>query len=213
MRLSEFKEQGKGSERWLATTVKDSSGQSTHRLELLGHAAMLRRAFGESNFSVTLNHSRQQRDWEEAVSRVFEGQVPNMGDTRNIADFMKPQTPKASRQKSAFVVLRPTVPSKTFYILSVAFVIPTGWNFFFVLAPCCSVFAVVMPVTGDQDLFLSLNGAFTPVVAASTLGGLAWDRVSFSGACWPWTQFVPFFRVRGFIGGACSFTWGGFGVP
>jgi hypothetical protein len=180
---------------------------------LIGPATTIKQAFRESDFEVIVNHSQRQEDWEEAAGRAFEGRTQNMGDARSLAELMKPQAPKASSQRSAFVVLRPTMPSKTVYILSAAFFIPTGWSFFFVLPWSCSVFGVVMPATGDEDLFLSLNGPFTPIVAASTLGGLAWDRVSFAGACWPWTQFIPYFRVFGFRGGSCAFTWGGFGVP
>lgn len=213
MRLSAFKEQGKARDRWLATTVKDANGKATHALELIGPSAAIRRAFRESDFEVAVNHSQRQEDWEEAAGRAFEGRAQTMGEARSITDFMKPQAPKASPQRSAFVVLRPLEPGRSFYVLSVGFIIPTGWSVFFVLPWACSVFGLLIPATGDEDLFLSLNGPFTPVVAASALGGLAWDRVSFSGACWPWTQFIPFFRVLGFRGGACSFTWGGFGVP
>lgn len=213
MRLGEFKEQGKGRSRSLAATIKDSSGKATHSLELIGPAATIKRAFRESDFDVAIDHSQRQEDWEGAAGRFFEGRTPNMGDLHSVADLMKPAAPKATSQRSAYVVLRPTGGTKSFWIASVAFFVPTGFSFFFVLPWSCSVFGVVMPVTGDEDLFLSLNGPFTPIVAASALGGLAWDRVSFSGACWPWTQFIPFFRVFGFTGGACRFTWGGFGIP
>lgn len=213
MRFSEFKEQGKGRQRWLAANVKDESGKVTHALELLGPSVAIRRAFRDSDIDAVISHSARQEDWEEAAGGLFEGRTQTMGEARSVTDLMKHRIPVATAQRSVFVVLRPLQPSKSFYLLSVPFFIPTGWSFFFVLPWACSCFGVVMPVTGDEDLFLSLNGPFTPIVAASTLGGLSWDRVSFAGACWPWTQFVPFFRVFGFIGGQCNFVWGGFGVP
>jgi hypothetical protein len=213
MKLSDFKEQREDRQRWLAATIKDADGTATHALELIGQSVAIRRAFRESEFDVVVDHSDRQEDWEEAARRTLEGRTQTIHPARTVRDFIKPRTPVASAQRSAFVVLRPLQASKSFYVLTAKFFVPTGFSVFFVLPWTCACFGVVMPVTGDEDLFLSLNGPFTPIVAASTLGGLSWDRVGFVGPCWPWTQFIPFFRVFGFIGGVCVFTWSGFGVP
>ena len=89
-----------------------------------------------------------------------------------------------------------------------------GVNLFFITPPVCHCFGTLFPLSGDPDLLLSLNGAGTPIVAASLNAGRAIDSVSFGPwACWPWQQFVPFFRVNGFLTGFTGFWWGGFGIP
>ena len=77
--------------------------------------------------------------------------------------------------------------------------LPRGANLFFALPPICNAAGVVVPITGDPDLFLSANGPRNPIIAASTRGAGLIDRVAFGPAiCWPWQEFVPWFRVNGF---------------
>jgi len=91
--------------------------------------------------------------------------------------------------------------------------LPAGTNLFFVLPPICNCAGAVVPASGDPDLFLSANGPRTPVIAASTQGAGLVDRVSFGPAiCWPWQEFVPWFRVNAFTTCVTSFVMSGFGV-
>jgi hypothetical protein len=91
--------------------------------------------------------------------------------------------------------------------------VPKGVSVFFVLPPVCNCAGSVFPLRGDADIFLTLNGAFTPTVAASVKAGLAIDTVAFgSTICWPWQEFVPFFRVFGFLSSVTNVLCTGFGV-
>jgi hypothetical protein len=81
-------------------------------------------------------------------------------------------------------------------------------NIFFVLPPVLAASAVVVPATGDADLFLSLNVPF-PSLLSSRNGGLRPDAVSFSLLPLPFL-FVPFFRVFGFLRSVTQFTAIGF---
>lgn len=91
--------------------------------------------------------------------------------------------------------------------------LPAGSSAFFVLPPICNCFGVSVPAAGNPNLFLSANGPFTPIIAASTNGPGVVDTVAVGPAiCWPWTEFVPWFRV--FAASACVYGFGmsGFGV-
>ena len=129
MRLSEFKERGKGLQRWLAANVKDGSGKATHGLELIGPSVAISRAFRESDMDAAISHSARQEDWEEAARRLFEGSDPNDGRGTQRNGPHEVSDPVASAYRSAFVVLCQLQPSKSFYLLSLPFFIPTGWSF------------------------------------------------------------------------------------
>jgi hypothetical protein len=87
-------------------------------------------------------------------------------------------------------------------------VVPFRFNLcFFFLAFTCG--AVVIPVTGDQDLLLSLNSPAAVSVATSARGGLAWDCVSFARAL----PFFPIFLVFGLLPSVTQLIGSSFGVP
>ena len=113
--------------------------------------------------------------------------------------FKKPQI-KIDEKTSIVVSLRRTRGEGTFWAFFVPFLlIPRGINLFFVLPPVFSCTGSVFPLTGDTDLFLTINGLFTPTVAMSIRAGSAIDSVAFGPLpVRPSLPFVPFFRVNGF---------------
>jgi hypothetical protein len=123
--------------------------------------------------------------------------------------------PGAATAKNSIVVsLRRTEGEGTWWWFWLpALALPAGANMFFTLPPICNASGVVVPLRGDPDIFLSANGPFTPVLAASTLGTGAIDRVAFGPPiCPPWAEFVPWFRVNAFSACVTGFGMSGFGV-
>ena len=66
----------------------------------------------------------------------------------------------------------------------------------------------VIPVVGDQDLYLTLNSPFSPVVSSSTLAGLAMDSVGHTISFGNWAPFVPVYRMHGYASGLGNFNTG-----
>jgi hypothetical protein len=105
------------------------------------------------------------------------------------------------------VSIRRTQGSGTFWAFFFPLLLlPKGFSVFFILPPVSVYQAWVLPAVGDADLFLTLNGTRTPLVANSTLAGTAVDTVAFGVP----GLFVPFFRVLGFTNAVAGFLMTGF---
>jgi hypothetical protein len=198
-----------------AGTLTDSAGDEHYELGISGPASLIQKVFAKSDFEHWIEPKATAKSWPSR-SRKFWATYASAGtgELETIAALEKAPPAAPTPKNSIVVSLRRTEGQGTWWAAWWPLLaLPAGANVFFLLPPVCNCFGFVVPVTGDPDLFLTANGPTTPTIAFSMLGPGAVDRVSFGPAvCWPWTEFMPWFRVNAFT--ACTFGFGmsGFGV-
>jgi hypothetical protein len=212
MKFSELKQTSKNGRKW-ATGLADTRGREDYEMAIRGRAPLVSRAFAKSEFEIQID---QELSGDAAQRRVAEllGKYSATVKDRNHdvgeTAFKKPAA-KVTEKESVVVSFRRTRGEGTFWAIYIPILfVPAGANFFFALPPVRTCVASVFPIAGDPDLFLTLNGLFTPTVAASLLGGTAVDTVSFTSPAPFFFPFVPFFRLNGFATGITGFFMAGF---
>lgn len=197
-------------------TLADAAGDTRYELAISGAAKLVEKVFAKSDFEYGIDPKATQDDWGARFEEVWTKAIGPAGDKeRETVVALRKRIPASATTANSIVVsTRRTEGEGTWWWWSWPLLaLPAGTNVFFVLPPVCNCAGAVVPIRGDPDLFLSANGPRTPVIAASTRGAGLVDRVSFGPAiCWPWQEFVPWFRVNAFTSCVTSFVMSGFGV-
>ncbi len=216
MRLKDLKRPRTDSAPYIGI-LTDSTGDTHYELAISGSSKLIQRVFAESEFEYQIDPKATETNWVPRYQEMWArnaGAGGGMKEPETIAALEKAMPVAAKAKNSIIVSVRRTEGQGTWWgwwwpMLG----LPAGTNVFFILPPICNCSGVVVPVTGDPDLFLSANGPRTPVIAASMLGRGAVDRVAFGPViCWPWEEFVPWFRVNAFTNCVTGFGMTGFGV-
>lgn len=216
MRLKDLKSPRKAADAYIGT-LTDVSGDTHYELAISGPSTLIKKVFAESEWEYQIDSKATESNWvpryQELWSRYAD---PNatMKQPETVAALSKTRPLSVTPANSIVVSVRRTQGRGTWWAWAwPALAIPRGVNLFFVLPPICNCTGSVIPLAGDADLFLSANGPRTPVIAASTRGVGLVDTVAFGPAiCWPWQEFVPWFRVNGFTNCVTAFAMSGFGV-
>ena len=212
VKFSELKPTSKGGRTW-TTALKDTLERDDYEMAIRGPAPLVSRAFAKSDFEIqidtALSGEAAQKRIAESLAKytaTVKDRYVDVGETA-----LKKPAEKISERRSVVVSFRRTRGEGTFWAIYLPILfVPAGVNFFFALPPVRTCVASVFPISGDPDLFLTLNGVFTPTVAASILGGTAVDTVSFTSGAPFFFPFVPFFRLNGFATGLTGFFMAGF---
>jgi hypothetical protein len=211
VKFSELKQTKKG--RAWTTALKDTSGREDYEMAIRGPAPLVSKAFAKSEFEIqidtALSGEAAQKLVVESLAKYSATVKDRYLDVGEMA--FKKSAGKISEKKSVVVSFRRTRGEGTFWAIYIPLLfVPAGANLFFALPPVRTCAASVFPLSGDPDLFLTLNSTLTPTVAASLLGGTAIDTVSFTSGPPFFFPFVPFFRVNGFATGLTAFFMAGF---
>lgn len=218
MHLAEMERSGRGAKTRYIATLTDDSGASGYELVIAGPGELVKKIFNKSDFEATISPKATRKDAEaafEATWKKYGKPFADLTRVQNISGLIKKEPGKITPDNSVLVSVSRTRGEGTFwgFWLPVLFV-PQGENLLFALPPVCVCFGQLDPSSGDPDLFLTLNGVSTPTVRASVGGGLARDSVSFGNfLCAPWEQFVPFFRIYGYLASTFGIWIGGHGIP
>lgn len=216
MRLTDLKRPRTANAPYLGT-LTDVAGNEHYELAISGPAQLVKSVFAESDFEWRIDSKASEKDSIKLTQDIWDKHAsPNAlaGEAETVASLAKTELKAAKAASSVVVSVRRTEGKGTFWFFAFpGLVIPRGANIFFTLPPICNATGTLIPLAGDPDIFLSRNGAFTPIVAASARAGIAIDTVSFGPAiCWPWQHFIPFFRINGFRPSVTNFVMSGFGV-
>lgn len=215
MRLSDFERPEKAGAPFVAR-LTDAAGDSSYELAISGPRVLVQKVFAKSDLDFTIDPKASGDDWPRRFEEIWRKTTGPGGEKEpETVAALRKRPPAAAAAKDTIVVsARRTEGEGTWWAFTwPALALPAGANIFFVLPPICNCAAAVVPISGDPDLFLSANGPRTPVIAASTRGAGLIDRVAFGPAiCWPWTEFVPWFRVSAFTTCVTAFVMTGFGV-
>jgi hypothetical protein len=219
MKLDDFQRSERdGLARYVAP-VADSTGADVCELVVAGPDEVVREALGDTELEPRVDPRGTEEEWRKLLEPVRRAELEALGELAALEGLPEldpaPPTPRWDPRTSMAISLRRVRGEGTFYVLAIPWMrMQTGESFVVILPPVCACYATVAPVMpgpGDVDLFLSLNGFFTPVVAASTTRGTSAEQVTFSRACWPWTHFFPFFNLVGVkFSGVTSFFAGAF---
>jgi len=200
-----------------AGTLTDSVGDTHYELAISGSSKLIQKVFADSEFEYQIEPKANEKDWIDRYQEIWDRNTimdAALGNPETFAALDKAGPAAATAKNSIVVSLRRTEGQGTWWwVWFTLLALPAGANLFFILPPICNCSGFVVPVTGDPDLYLSANGPRNPIIAASTRGAGAIDRVAFGPAiCWPWQEFVPWFRVNAFSTCVTSFGMSGFGV-
>ena len=197
-------------------TLTDAAGDTHYELAISGPQKLIENVFAKSDFEYGIERKASQDDWSARFEEVWTKALGPAGDRERetVAALRKGAAANATTANSIVVSTRRTEGEGTWWWWAwPVLALTAGTNVFFVLPPICNCVGAVVPASGDPDLFLSANGPRTPVIAASTRGAGLVDRVAFGPPiCWPWQEFVPWFRVNAFTNCVTSFVMSGFGV-
>lgn len=213
MKLARMKPTKEGGQR-LTIAIADREGREDYELAVRGPKALISRVFEKADAEIEIDPNASteiaQKRFGELRNKYSASAKPSLADDGK-DPFKKPQL-KIDEKASVVISLYRTRGAGTFWAFYIPLLfVPRGANLFFILPPVFTSFGAVYPLSGDPDLFLTLNGALTPTVAMSIRGGTAVDSVAFgpTSALLP-SPFVPFFRVNGFASGLTGFFMAGF---
>jgi hypothetical protein len=197
--------------------LTDAAGDTHYELAISGPSKLIEAVFAKSDFECGIEPKATADDWVPRYQELWDRNLGLTGadkEPETIAALDKAAPAPATAKNSIVVSTRRTEGQGTWWwFFWPALALPTGANVFFALPPICNCAGAVVPIVGDADLFLSANSPRAPIIAASTRGGTAIDRVAFGPAlCWPWQEFVPWFRINAFTTCVTGFSFTGFGV-
>ena len=200
MKLSGMKERRAGGRVELWAPISDEAGNRHFELTCFGPARHVKRVLAESDFDIRIRPHAQKQDLQKELHTAWPAAHKDLA--AEAADpFAKRKAGKlrpATAADSVFLRLARTEGEGTVSaIVLPGLALPRFLNFFVIMPPACNCFAVVTPLAGDPDLFLTLNSLAPPIVAASTRGAMAIDAISF-GAPFCFPPFIPFVRVNAF---------------
>jgi hypothetical protein len=210
VRLDDFEQRGDKHRPRFVTEVEDASGQARYELAVAGPDHLMRRAFADTTFDLTIDSNKSQGDFEPQLLSVREGLYEQHWTAAGLEDLpalFKPTVARPRPDNSIVAALRPVEFHGTpFSIRISSFTVLAGTNLFFMGSLVAIAVGSLTPLTGDQDLYLRLYGAGGPVVSSSRASFTATDNVWFT---MPF-PFVPVYQVQGFTTGVCgTFTAGG----
>lgn len=216
MRLKDMKRSRSDNSPYLGT-LTDVTGATHYEIAISGATKLIQNTFGEVEFQYQIDPHATDADWIARYQKMWARQVGDAAASEThetTAALTKKGPPPSTAQNSIVVSVRRTQGKGTWWAFAFPpFPMAVRTNVFFTLPPICNCSGIVAPLSGDADLFLSANGPRNPVIAASTRGVGQIDLVSFGPAvCWPWQEFVPWFRVNAFTTCVTSFAMSGFGV-
>lgn len=200
MNLSNMEERRAGSRVEFRTLISDDAGNRHFELTTRGPMRLIKRVMGEADFDIRIRTHAPQNDLQKELQAAWPSAHQDL--TAATKDpFARPKAAKLKKPTPAdsvfFRLARTEGKGTVSAVLLHGLALPRGFNFFIVMPPACNCFAVVTPLAGDPDIFLTLNSSFAPTVAASTFGGTAIDSISFGTfLCFP--PFIPFVRVNAF---------------
>lgn len=191
-----------------------TEGGPDHRLEILGTPKLVTRALKEAEFDLRVVSGGTEEQWSEYVversSEIGEGDSPS--EPGALTDYFKKAPPAPGPANSMVTSVRPLGRTRTWWYLSVsgAYVL-RGSNHWYTLPAVHSTTGLLIPASGDPDLYLYLNGT-SWLVAQSLAWNLQWDSVHHHAPpfWWPWKVFKPYYRVYGYKASHYGFGCSGF---
>lgn len=198
--------------------LTDAAGDTHYELAISGSSSQIEKTFGESELEYWIEPKATGEEWAPRFEKLWAsktGDALSSGEPETV-EALGRTLPSAAKAKTSVVVsVRRTKGKGTGWgFFWPALTLPAGFSAFFVLPPICNCAGFVVPRFGNPNLFLTANGPATPIIKASMNGPGMIDAVAVLGPpiCFPWTEFMPWFRVFAATNCVSDFGMSGFGV-
>jgi hypothetical protein len=205
VKLSEFKQSGRGARTRFVAQVADAATQEDFELTIAGPGSLVKRMFGDAELDLTIDSKRSQDDVAADFAASHDDLRKEMWERAGLEDtgaLLKPAPEPPDPQNTVFASARPVKgPGTPFAFVASGFFVPKGASLFLFGSFVFTAMGSLRPTTGDQDLFLHLFSPTGTTVASSIFGGTSLDLVWFTFPFLPW---VPVFEVKGFTAGVCG---------
>ena len=184
-----------------STALSDRSGNESYELSVVGPSKLVGQVFEKCDFEIQIDVDVATDAYEKSSKEFFNKhlQADHLGhpEAEVMAGLIGGKLPgPSSTNDTVIVYLRRTKGDGTFWAMFFPFlVVPPGASLFFVLPRVWATFGMVVPITGNPDIFLSLGAPFAPFV--STGFGPGVNTASFIGPPIPWAQFSAWHRIFG----------------
>jgi len=215
MKLEKFDKVGRGTRTRYIANVKDVAGSEDYQLVVAGSDARIKRILKDTDFDINIDPKAAEDEWTEIQKTVWEEQkatLSSLASLENVSSFFKSQLPNPSIDNSIFISLRRIRGEGSLYRVALRFGLPRGQSIYVSLPWVCQCYCTAEPESGDTDLFLSINSTTAIPVASSRLSGTQIDSINYGGFCWPWSNFIPYFRVYGYTATVVRLYYGGWGT-
>jgi hypothetical protein len=205
VKLDDFEKSGTGARTRFVTRVSDAASEEEFEIAIAGPGALTKRMFGKAEFDLTIDSGRSQDQVIADVEPALREQQRSMWASAALDDIdalLKPPPARPEPKSTVFAAIRPVAGHGTpFAFIATSFFVPAGVSFFFFGSFVFTAVGSLVPMSGDQDLYLRLFSPTSPIVAASRGIGTSLDVVWFTFPLFP---VVPVFEVRGWATGVCS---------
>jgi hypothetical protein len=205
MRIKDFERTVDGDHSLLITRVADEGGEGDFELRFAGPGKLVERMLAEATIELTVDSRQDESHVRQAVDADHQTHRRSMWEAASLTDvdsLLKPAPGHPDRRNVVLASVRPVSGEGTPFVLALStFFVPSGFSLFFFGLPVLTASALVVPATGDQDIFVHLFSPTGPVIASSTFGGTTPDLASFFI---PFLPVVPVFQVFGFTAGVCA---------
>jgi hypothetical protein len=205
MRIGDFERTTDGDHSLHITRVADEGGGGDFELRFAGPGKLVERMLEEATIELTVDSRQDESHVRRAVEAHHRAHRRSMWEAASLTDIdslLKPAPGHPDRRNVVLASVRPVSGEGTPFVLTLStFFVPAGFSFFFFGLPVLTANALVVPATGDQDIFVRLFSPTGPVIASSTFGGTTPDLAWF---VFPFLPVVPVFQVFGFTPGVCA---------
>jgi hypothetical protein len=196
MKLSDMQRSGDATARY-TMPVADTLDAKDFDLTITGPRKMVENVFADSEFEIVIDPAASREDMERRTKETLKKYLSKLAEApaaEDVESLAKRMPKSATGENSVVVTLRRLRGEGTAYYIIFPMVLGRGQNLYFVMPPALITSGAVIPVNGDPDLFLTLNGVAGAPVASSMLAGGAADTISFG----KFDLFIPFYRVFGY---------------
>jgi hypothetical protein len=183
------------------TLVADITGAEDHRLVIDGPEELVRSALAESEINIRIDPDATRRDWYERYEPVRQQELDRLSQLATLdrpQDLYSSLSPSPDLESSILASLHRIRGHGSVYVVGFPVALAAGTSAVLWIPPVCScmgvAFPAAVPAGGDVSLSLAINFSPAPVATSATPGP-ATEVVTYSVACWPWLNFIPFLTV------------------
>jgi hypothetical protein len=203
VKLADFKKSGgRTGARFLARITDEASGEE-FEMTIAGPTSLVERMLAEAEIDVAIDSERTRDHVMADFDPALEEQRRSLWEEAALDDtatFFKPTPAPRQPETTVVAAIRPVAGHGTPFALRIfGFSVAASSSFFFIGLPVATAAGALVPLSGDQDLFMHFFAPLGPTLASSRAGGTSLDFVFFMLPA-PW---VPVFEVQGFTTGVC----------
>ena len=209
MKLEKFKVTHKGRQAKYVSDLADVKGNKHFRISIRGPGNLIKKVFAESDFDIKIDPKGTERDfkkeraifWKSHSKKFSKSLKPEEG----LLDiFKKKRIRKPTKNNSIIVSLEKIGGKGTYWRYQQSLFLPKGVDAFFIFPQVNFTHGVIIPSSGDPDLYLYSNDSYK----SSSLNSSGLDSVYYDS----FFKENVVIRANGYKEGHCFFFGQGIGI-